>query len=94
VQLLKIVDDKAQSLFESCFKVVDGPDAPDLVFREMDGKLMCYITNAANSSNYKEGYIGEASTIPEFRVKTKIETKDSVHYFRVCDTLLGGAEDG
>ena len=39
VELLRIVDDKCQNLFESCFKVIDGPDAPDLVFREMDKNL-------------------------------------------------------
>jgi hypothetical protein len=30
VELLRVVDDKCQALFDNCFKVLDGPDAPDL----------------------------------------------------------------
>ena len=30
VELLRVVDDKCQKLFDNCFKVLDGPDAPDL----------------------------------------------------------------
>ena len=89
VKLLKIVDDKAQILFESCFKVVEGPDAPDLVFREMDGKLICYLTNAATSSNYKEGYEEEDPSIPKFRINEIEEIKDSLIEKLVCDTLKG-----
>ena len=87
VELLKIVDDKAQMLFENCFKVLDGPDAPDLVFREMDGKLICYITNAAGSTNYKEGYKEVDNTIPPIRPKTTIETVDTTVFFYVHDTV-------
>ena len=88
VQLLKIVDDKAQNLFESCFKVVDGPDAPDLVFREMSGKLICYLANAANSTNYKERYEERDNSIPPFRIKVGTETRDTMLYrLYVCDTL-------
>ncbi|HDQ15908.1 MAG TPA: hypothetical protein ENN45_02500, partial [Bacteroidetes bacterium] len=34
VELLRIVDDKCQQLFDNCFRVVDGPDAPDMVIQE------------------------------------------------------------
>lgn len=94
VELLKIVDDKAQNLFESCFKVVDGPDAPDLKFREMDGKLICYITNAPSSSNYKEGYIEKDNTIPGYLAKTIDATVDTMFYSLVCDTLRGQGAGG
>jgi hypothetical protein len=56
VQLLRIVDDKCQALFDNCFKVIDGPDAPDLTFREMDRELIVFISNSKNSNNYKESY--------------------------------------
>ena len=94
VQLLKIVDDKAQSLFENCFKVLDGPDAPDLVFREMDGKAICYLVNSSSSSNYKEQYEEEDVTIPRLRVKVSIETSIDTVYRYVCDTLFGQKIDG
>ncbi len=73
VELLKIVDDKCQNLFESCFKVIDGPDAPDLVFQEMDQKLICYITNAQGSNNYTntpEDYEEEDNSLPSFQINT------------------------
>lgn len=73
VELLRIVDDKCQNLFESCFKVIDGPDAPDLVFQELDQSLICYITNAQGSNNYTntpEDYAEEDHSLPAFHVTT------------------------
>ena len=56
VELLRVVDDKCQALFDNCFKVIDGPTAPDLTIREMDRKFIFYISNSPNSNNYQEGY--------------------------------------
>ena len=56
VELLRRVDDKCQSMFDNCFDVLDGPDAPDLTFRELDRKLIVYISNSENSNNYGESY--------------------------------------
>lgn len=56
VELLRVVDDKCQALFDNCFKVVDGPTAPDISIRELDQRLIFYITNSPNSNNYKESY--------------------------------------
>lgn len=53
---LRVADDKAQALFDNCFKILDGPDAPDLTIREMDRELILYITNPFGSNNYAEGY--------------------------------------
>ena len=56
VELLRRVDDKCQSMFDNCFDVLDGPDAPDLAFRELDKKLIVYISNSENSNNFGELY--------------------------------------
>lgn len=56
VELLRRVDDKCQSMFDNCFDVLDGPDAPDLTFRELDRKFIVYISNSENSNNYCETY--------------------------------------
>lgn len=56
VELLRRVDDKCQSMFDNCFDVLDGPDAPDLTFRELDKKLIVYLSNSENSNNYAESY--------------------------------------
>ncbi len=81
VELLKIVDDKCQNLFESCFKVIDGPDAPDLVFQEMDQSAICYITNLQGSNNYTntpEDYMEEDHSLPAFHITTTYED-DTLH---------------
>lgn len=56
VTLLKRVDDKCQALFDNCFKVIDGPNAPDLSFRELDREVIVYISNSPSSNNYNEEY--------------------------------------
>ncbi len=45
VNLIKLADRKAQALFDNCFKVLDGPDAPDLAIREMDKQLILSLEN-------------------------------------------------
>lgn len=50
---VKRADDKAQRLFEVCFKLIDGPDAPDLQIVELDRELIFHIYNIkGNSNNY------------------------------------------
>ncbi|TAL60051.1 MAG: T9SS C-terminal target domain-containing protein [Bacteroidetes bacterium] len=57
VKLLQVVDDKAQALFDNCFKVLDGPTAPDLTIQELDKELILYLTNTdPNSNNFNENY--------------------------------------
>ncbi|MCB0805180.1 MAG: hypothetical protein KDC05_05225 [Bacteroidales bacterium] len=57
VELLRVVDDKCQALFDNCFKVINGPDAPDLTFQELDKELIVYITNDKSSNNFVESYL-------------------------------------
>lgn len=65
VEVLRVADDKAQALFDNCFKILDGPDAPDLTIRELDRELIVYITNPQGSNNEAEGYEELDPTIPE-----------------------------
>lgn len=75
VELLRIVDDKCQALFDNCFKVINGPDAPDLSFREMDKSLIVYISNSKGSNNYKESYkeLDPQIKTPDSLVGTELE---------------------
>lgn len=57
VNLLRITDDKAQALFDNCFKVLNGPDAPDMTIRELDKEIILSISNSTSSNNYQERYI-------------------------------------
>lgn len=56
VEKLRLVDDKAQALFENCFRVLNGPDAPDMNIIELDRELVITLSNRPNSNNYKEQY--------------------------------------
>ena len=65
VELLRTVDDKCQSMFDNCFKVLDGPDAPDLTIRELDKTLIIYLSNSETSNNANEDYAELDIRIPE-----------------------------
>ena len=56
VEKLVIADDKAQALFDNCFKIAEGPDAPDVSFQELDREIILYLTNRTISNNYNESY--------------------------------------
>ena len=56
VELLRKVDDKCQNMFDNCFKVLDGPDAPDLTIKELDRQLIIILSNSENSNNRYEDY--------------------------------------
>ncbi|OFZ02375.1 MAG: hypothetical protein A2491_11250, partial [Bacteroidetes bacterium RIFOXYC12_FULL_35_7] len=56
VKILQIADDKAQRLFENCFKVLDGPDAPEMHTVAMDKKIIFHLWNKPASNNYMELY--------------------------------------
>ncbi|HMG14347.1 MAG TPA: hypothetical protein VK590_02800 [Saprospiraceae bacterium] len=52
-------DDLAQALFDNCFKVTDGPDAPDIDFIELNKQLVLILTNdTLTSNNAFEAYTG------------------------------------
>lgn len=56
VEVLRVADDKAQALFDNCFKIAEGPDAPDITFQELDNELILYLSNRRISNNYNETY--------------------------------------
>lgn len=63
VVLMKAADIKAQALFDNCFKVLNGPDAPDVTYQELDKELLIYLTNSKSSNNYREQYVEKDPTI-------------------------------
>src|SRR5262245_39066560 len=56
LEKLRNADDKAQALFDNCFKILNGPDAPDLTVQELDKEIILHITNPVGSGNYNENY--------------------------------------
>jgi hypothetical protein len=97
VELLRIVDDKCQALFDNCFQVLDGPNAPDLTFRELDGELIVYITNRRTNdkgNNFNEEYTEFDYNIPDFYIRTTTTNQpispgsDTVVVISTTDTVF------
>ena len=92
VELLKRADDKCQSLFENCFKTLDGPDAPDVTIRELENELILYISNNnPSSNNYHESYTEVDPQIPKtLETSRLVEYVDSVHAYTATgeDTVI------
>lgn len=50
-------DELAQGLFDNCFNILDGPNAPDADWVELNNEVVAVLTNEdASSKNYKEQY--------------------------------------
>ena len=84
VRLLRIVDDKCQSLFDNCFAVLNGPDAPDLTIEEMDNQLILYITNRKFNdagNNYQEKYVEYDPNTPNPDTLPHDKRNDSLYHF-------------
>ena len=47
---------KHKPFFENCFRVLDGPDAPDIVGQELDRELILTLVNPPSSNNFNETY--------------------------------------
>ncbi len=66
---LFFADDIAQNLFDACFIPVDGPDAPDVCFIELDRELVAVFTNDEISNNFNEAYterpLNAIDTLPD-----------------------------
>ena len=58
-------DDIAQALFDNCFEITDGPDAPDIDFIELDREIIAVLTNdSITSNNAFEQYAQPGLQIP------------------------------
>lgn len=51
ISRLENADDIAQSLFNNCFDITDGPDAPDICGVELDKEIILALSNDRASSN-------------------------------------------
>ncbi|OUU15503.1 MAG: hypothetical protein CBC05_10480 [Crocinitomicaceae bacterium TMED45] len=82
VKLMRIADDKAQALFDNCFEIVSGPDAPDVTVQELENELILYLTNDNPlSNNYQEDYLQFDPGIPKFDINGELYDSLSRSYF-------------
>jgi hypothetical protein len=56
VEVLRRADDKAQALFENCFRIIDAPHSPTLLIQELENELIITLSNELTSNNYNEEY--------------------------------------
>jgi hypothetical protein len=56
VEKIIIADDKSQRLFDNCFQVLNGPDAPDITIQELNQELILQLSYRPSSNNYKFRY--------------------------------------
>ncbi len=60
IDRLQFADDLAQALFDNCFDITDGPDAPDMYAVELDRQLVLMLSNDSievESNNAREEYL-------------------------------------
>lgn len=96
VELLRLVSDKTQRLFDNCFKVVDGPTAPNLTVRELDREIIIYLSNPPTSNNYKLGYVEfdpsivSPDTLPVDQRYDSLYRFEGYQIFQVVDASVTG----
>ncbi len=56
ISRLLAADDLAQAIFDNCFEIPRGPDAPDISMVELDKEIILILSNEPGSNNYKEAY--------------------------------------
>ncbi len=56
VETLRKADDKTQALFDNCFQILNGPEAPEVSVIELDKELILTLDNLPTSNNYNETY--------------------------------------
>ena len=100
VELLRIADDKAQALFDNCFEIVSGPDAPDITIQELDKEVILMLTNDNPlSNNFQEGYSVFDPGTPSLRTDgTPLDTAarsyvfEGYQLYQVLDETVGPDE--
>lgn len=62
---IQAADDVCQALFDNCFKLFDGPDAPDMEVVELNRELVFNLYYSSNSNNYQYKYQELGQRIPK-----------------------------
>lgn len=74
-------DKLAQGLFDNCFDLLDGPDAPNVDWVELNKELVAVLTNPSNSNNKDEAYEEVDFLAPdEFKLSPDPEIRELVKY--------------
>ena len=91
IPVMMDADVKAQALFNNCFKIMNGPDAPDLTIQELGNSLVLLLTNKSTSNNYKEGYVEKDAYMTVNRVDTAYHFQ-GYQVFQIIDSSVTTAD--
>ncbi len=97
VELLRVVDDKCQALFDNCFKLLEGPDAPRVIVQELSNQVILYLENSPKSNNYDEKYKELDPRIPREDTSGAVKydrfyTFEGYQIFQVKDSTVSVSE--
>jgi hypothetical protein len=89
-----LTDDIAQSLFDNCFDLVDGPDAPNMCIVELDQELIINLSNPTNPKihnnaweNYSEGIV------PNPGVSDSLYVFEGYKLYQLSGPTVGSSSD-
>ncbi len=78
-------DDLAQNLFDNCFDITDGPDAPDIDVIELDRELTLVLTNDTIVSNNKFLRYAEIDLLAPDGVEDSIYRFEGYKVYQLAD---------
>lgn len=92
IRELQNADDIAQALFDNCFELPEGPDAPDVDIIELDEELILVLTNdTVTSNNAYEEYAEEGLEIPD-GVEDNLYRFEGYRIYQVAGPNIGLTE--
>jgi hypothetical protein len=98
VDAVRLADDKAQALFDNCFEILEGPDAPDVRIQELENELILYIENSSGN-NVGEDFVKEDPFIitPDSLLQQGIEYDNEYRFqgyqiYQLADESVGPQE--
>ncbi len=95
VREVRRADDIAQSYFNNCFRLIDGPDAPELKLIQTTSELIVLLFNRPESNNYLESFHKQEPTIKCLTSQEFCDTYYSFQgyqVFQVVDTNVTVAD--
>ena len=54
MELVRKADDKEQALFDYCFRILNGPDSPEMSIQELDKEMILYLNKTDKVESYEE----------------------------------------
>lgn len=91
---LLTADDIAQALFDACFQLLDGPDAPELAIEEYDKELMISwdYENPTLYNNFNESYLQADPVLIARGVRDSLFAFEGYLLFQLKDATVSASD--